>query len=477
MLLRFFRINDPYRLLGLLFVVVAISLVFFIDRPSLTIPELRGFLVGEAITNGQRMYSQIIDSTAPLMAAVYGLADWLFGRSVPARQVIALLLIFAQSAFFAILLISNKAYNDSTYVPALIFGVLCFFSFDVFSFSPELIGSSVLLLALNYLFKAVEFRSERDEIILNLGVCLGIATLIIFSYVVFLLVTVVILFVFTRPSIRKVLLLLFGFLLPHLAVLTLYYLRGETAALWSGFYQINFTVHGTVWMSGGGLLILAIIPAAYFLMSIFMLNREARFTKYQSQLFQVMLFWLFGGIIQISVTRDLSPHSFILFVPSLSYFISHYLLLIRRKWIGEAMLWIFIGGILLVSLLGRYGAQATVDYSRMFVTTSLYPNTHDKRIMTVGPEITVFRTNQQAGYFLEWELSRAILEHPEYYENVMLVSQSINSGQPDLIIDQQDKMKGFFERVPELRRQYVRDGDFYLKVKPTQPSPASAKPQ
>ena len=100
------------------------------------------------------------------------------------------------------MLINNKAYSDSTYVPALIFAVLCFLSFDLFSFSPELLASTVLLLALNYLFKEIEFRNERDEIILNLGVCLGLATLIIFSYSVFLPVTVLVLFIFTRPSIR-----------------------------------------------------------------------------------------------------------------------------------------------------------------------------------------------------------------------------------------------------------------------------------
>ncbi|MBK7651153.1 MAG: hypothetical protein IPJ20_11075 [Flammeovirgaceae bacterium] len=122
----------------------------------------------------------------------------------------ALLIIFFQGAYFAILLINNKAQSESTYLPALIFGVLCLYSFDMLSLSNELLASTFLLFALNNLFKEVEFRIQEDNILLNLGVYLGIASLFVLSYSVFLPGVIIILIVFTRLTLRKGLLLVLG---------------------------------------------------------------------------------------------------------------------------------------------------------------------------------------------------------------------------------------------------------------------------
>ena len=175
MLLRFFRINDPYRLIGLLIILILLALPFFINPSEITLPELRSMVVGEAVRNGKLMYIQVYDSTAPFASAIFGAVDWIFGRSLTGRHLLSLLVIFFQASFFSIVLITNKAYNDNTYLPALIFGLFCFLSFDFLSFSPELLASTFLLLALNNLFKEIEFRIQRDETILNLGVSLGMA--------------------------------------------------------------------------------------------------------------------------------------------------------------------------------------------------------------------------------------------------------------------------------------------------------------
>ena len=334
-MLRFFRINDPYRLIALLVILILLALPFFIDPASVTLAELRSFVIGEAIHSGKLMYIQVYDSTAPLASAFFWLADWIFGRSLAGRHSLSLLIIFFQASFFSIVLIVNKAYYDNTYLPALIFGLFCFLSFDFLSFSPELLASTFLLLALNNLFKEIEFRIQRDETILNLGAYLGIATLLVFSYAIFLVATLIILIVFTRINVRKAFLLLIGFLLPHAVLITLYFYWGHTAELWQNYYAPNLTLHGINLISIKGILMLSIVPLIYLVFSLFMLNREARFTKYQSQLFQVMFLWLIVAIIHTFIVRELSPQSFIVFIPSLSYLVSHYLLLIRRKWIAE----------------------------------------------------------------------------------------------------------------------------------------------
>jgi hypothetical protein len=147
--LRFFRVNDPYRLLAILVVLVLCSIPLFYDTPVLTLQSLRSMLVGENIADGKRMYTEIYDSSGPLAAVAFGAVDFVMGRSITGREILALVMIFFQASFFSILLINNRAYADNTYVPGLVYGVLCFISFDFLEFSPELLGSTMLLLALN----------------------------------------------------------------------------------------------------------------------------------------------------------------------------------------------------------------------------------------------------------------------------------------------------------------------------------------
>jgi hypothetical protein len=297
---------------------------------------------------------------------------------------------------------------------------------------------------------------------LNLGVYLGVASLFIFSYAIFLFATILILFVFTRLSARKLLLLLFGFVLPHALLITLYYYWVETASLWQNFYRPNFTVRGEMLIDTKSILVLSALPLAYFVFSLFMLSREARFTKYQSQLYQVMLQWLLFCLVQVLVTREFTPHSLIIFIPPLAYFISHYLLLIRRKWIAETMLWIFLIGLLSVNLLARRNKMKDVVYVALFPKASPYVNqVMGQRVMVLTDDPGIYQENKLAGYFLDWRLSREIFRQPGYYENVILVDQAFKKDPPDVIIDPDDLMHRFFDRLPEVQSRYRRDSLFY----------------
>lgn len=462
MLLRFFRINDPYRLLGLLLLLGILSLPFFISPADVMQQELRNMLIGNTLRSGNLMYVELFDSTPPIASLFFALTDGIFGKSLGAYHTLALIILFFQASFFAILLINNKAYTDSTYVPALVFGLLCFFSFDMLSLSAELIASTILLLGLNNLFKEIEFKIQRDEIILNLGVYLGVASLLVFSYIIFFFATIFILIAFTRMGIRKFFLLFLGFVLPHLLLWGFYFYKGEAGMLWQNFYAPNLTLNGESVLATKTLFYLSLIPIIYFVFSLFMLNREARFTKYQSQLFQVMFLWMICSFIHLFITRELTPHSFIIFIPSLAYFISHYLLLIRRKWIAETMLWLFIIGLVGVNLLSKHGRLTTIDYTSLFPKESKFSLViKDKSVMMLSNDWSIFKENRLAGYFLDWQLAENVFKQPDVYENVILVEKALQKNPPEVIVDPQDLMKNYFERIPALKAKYKKEAEFY----------------
>lgn len=464
-MLRFFRLNDPYRLLGLLLILIAISLPLLFPAAQWTIQELKSIVLGEALNDGKSMYIQLIDDTAPLAAWFAKWTYFAFGRSITARHVIALLVIFFQASYFAILLITNKAYNENTYLPALIFGILAFFSFDLLSLSPELLAATVLLFALNNLFKEIEFKIQRDEIILNLGVYLGVASLLVFSYSVFLLGALLLIILFTRITFRKTLLLIFGFLLPHAVLFTFFFFWNNHGNLIDYFYAPNFSWATVRWVSINSLFILAIIPVVYLVFSLVMLNRERHFTKYQSQLLQVMFIWLLITLIQLLFSRELTPHSFYPFIPPLAYFISHYLLLIRRKRIAETVLWIFMVGILTMNWVAGTGRIKSINYSSLLLPkTEHQTHVKNQRILVLEDGLSFYKQNKMAGYFLSWPLSKEIFGHPEYFENVILVGDSFQKDPPQTIVDKNDLMKPFFERIPHLKKQYRREGDYYYRI-------------
>ena len=127
-MLNYFRINDPYRLFGLLAVMLIIVLLLLIDTPGLTYPELKNFISGEKVREGNALYIELVDSTGPLAAWSNAFWDLCFGRSILARHILAFLIIFIQASYLGIVFSSKKAFAENTYIPSLIFAILFTFS-------------------------------------------------------------------------------------------------------------------------------------------------------------------------------------------------------------------------------------------------------------------------------------------------------------------------------------------------------------
>jgi hypothetical protein len=464
-MLRFFRINDPYRLLGVLLILIIVSLPFFIQPADQTIQELKSIVVGESLHAGKSLYIRLIDDMAPFSAWFSNATYVLFGHSILGRHILSFLIIFFQSAFFSKALVQHKVYNENTYLPALIFGLLAFYSFDLLSLSPELLASTLLVFALNNLFKEIEFKVQQDEIILNMGIYIGLASLFIFSYSAFLFGALLILILFTRITFRRAALLIFGFLLPHALIASFYFFWNHQGNLVQYFYEPNFTWQSLRLVSLKSVFLLGLIPIVYLLLSLFRLNREAHFTKYQSQLLQVMFLWILIGSVQLVFTREFTPHSLFPLIPPLTYFISHYLLLIRRKRIAEMMLWLFVLGLVITSWTARNGLISAVKYNALYLAGSPYESiVKGKRILILENDLAIYKQNKMASYFFNWPLSRNIFVNSDYVENVTLIDQSFQQDPPDVIIDKDNLMKPVLERIPRLKLLYKRDGSFYYKI-------------
>jgi hypothetical protein len=432
--------------------------------PALTFPELKSQVIGEKLNEDQNLYTGLVDNAAPLAGWFHEMVDSLFGRSLMARHIVAFVLLFLQGAYLGIMFIIRKVFNENTYIPSLIFCLLCLFSYDTLTLSAELAGLSFLLLALNNMFKEIEFRVQRDETIFNLGLFISIASLFSFAFVVFLICVMAILFFFARTTPRKFMLLIFGFLLPHLVVISIGYLNGSLAQLWQYFYVANLSPAREIFVSTKTLLVLGALPLFYFIISVFMLQREARFSKYQSQLLQVMFLWMGFSLLYIFYCKDLRPQNLIVFIPALTFLFTHFFLFIRRKRYAEMNIWFLLTGIVTMSYLARYNKLDSADYNMLTVAPMKGPAPKNQRILVLENNLAYFRENKLATPYLNWALSENIFRNPGYYENLTAVYHSLKTDPPQVIIDRENLMKPFFELIPEMKKQYRRMGNVYNRI-------------
>jgi hypothetical protein len=438
-------------------ILLVIYLPFFIGSQGLTVPELKSMIVGEKVHEGLSPYVELLDSTPPLTTWFYSFTDMLFGRSLLARHILAFLILFFQSAYLGIMFIDKKVFTENTFIPSVVFSLLAFFSFDTLALSGELLGAGFLLLALNNLFKEIEFKVQRDEIVFNLGLFISLASLCSFANSMYLLASLGVLAFYTRSSPRKYLLMVFGFMLPHIIVGSIYFLQGNLGALWSYYYLPNLEFNPNPLISFKSLIILSAIPLLYLLVSLVILNREARFSKYQSQLLQAMFLWLMSSIPQVLFSKDLRPQNLIVFIPCFTFFITHLFLMIRRRKFAEINLWVLIIGIVSVAYLSRYEKFSSVDYSSLLVKNET--PLKSEKVLFLGEGVAVYQSHKHGSGFFDWDLSRQIFEEPEYYENVLKVYLAIKNDPPDVIIDQNNLMPEFFRRIPELRKAYLKKNE------------------
>ncbi len=463
-MIRYFRINDPYRLAGTLVLFLLLNLPLFIDPPAVGVATLKSMVIGEKLNEDYKMYSQLVDNTAPLAAWSYEFFETLFGRSLTARHIFAFIFVFLQSAYLGMMMINRKVFNENTYIPSFLFLLLFFFSYDTISLTGELLGFVFLLPAINNIFREIEFRTQRDETVFNLGAYISLASLFSFGYSIFLFFAMAALITSGRITPRKFLLLTFGFLLPHLLVLSVTLLSGVLPDVWQHYYLSNLSLERIVRMPWDGLLVLAAVPTLYFLISSIMLQREARLSKYQSLLLQLMFLWIGFCFIYLLFCKDLRPQNLIVFIPGMTTLITHFLLFIRRRRFVEINGWVLLLGVVTVSYLARYEKLDWVSYEGLQVRATNEYGYADKRLLVLEDDMRFFLDNQLATPYLNWALSKRIFEGPDYYENVTDVYHAFTTDPPDIVIDKRNYLKPFLERIPELAKEYRRRGDVYVRA-------------
>ena len=462
-MIRFLSINDPYRLLVVLALMAVLGIYAHSRLPEATIPEIRGMITGEMMGENKLIYVRVMDSTPPVTALINRAIVEVAGRNLGIRHTLTIAVFFLQAVVFGLLLINNRAFEQQTYLPPFLYGVLLFFSLDSIAFTREVWSSAFLVLAIDRVFRQLQFREQQDANLQVLGLFVGLSSLCAFSYTVFFPGILLILATTTRLDLRQVLLYTTGFMLPHLIVMTIYASIDRFPELWANFYLTNFEFNTRTFMDLKSLLLLSVVPLTYLVLSLLMSARNTRFTRYQSQIFNVMFIWLVFGVVEVWLSRNRTAQSLVVCIPPIAYFITHYLSRIRRRWLAETMLWIFIGGLLTVSSLAMQGRISPISYAQTFAGNA-NSDLQEKKLLVLSPDLAVYRNNKAAGFFPEWAVTEQIFKDPGYYENIVTVYNAFQVDPPDVIIDPEQLMTEMFRHMPDVAKRYKKVGERYVRV-------------
>lgn len=435
-----------------------VRLPYLLYGTPTSLPELNWMLAGERLAAGYTMYVGVWDDTGPLVALIYSLIELVFDRNPLVYVILAILLTTYQALLFNNFLLNKKAYEENTYVPALVYILLSSFSFDFYFLSPVLIALTWILLAMRNVFYRIESRSQ-DNRILGTGIYLGLAVLCYLPSILFLLSTIMAYLLFTNVSFRRYLLLLYGTLLPLMVAVTYYFLNDALDAFISQYVLSFVELSHEMLADPLQLLYLSIVPLIFLLIAFYRVG-QMRFTNQQSKIQQIMFIKILATIGTLFFVHDLAPYHLLPLLPPAAFYITHYLLSIRRYLLAELATFLLATLCVLngyAFLFGWFSLHRVFPTEDLMVQESNYKDiVEGKKVLVLGDQPSIYQYAIPATPYLDWHLSSRQLSGVDYFGNLTEVYNNFSKDMPEVIIDLEGVMPGLQDRIPLLETSYTR---------------------
>ena len=448
-MIRFFRVNDPYRLIFVLGALVAIRVVYGVIGLPLSMPELKGLLLGEWLGAGFSMYSETFDYTAPLSAWTYQGIDFLFGRSRNAHWVISAMLVFFQAAIFNRTLLKNKVFPEPNYVAAFLYVIFSIATFDFFALSPQLMSLTWVVISIDHLIRKMD-NVSGDQLFLYPGFYLGIAGLFYFPSVAFFLVFFVALLLITRASLRRIMLFIYGWLTAYLIVILFLFLDGGLSEFWLTYF-VEISRDKIFYMSYFELFKWTALPSFVFVLALLVtLGKREGSLHAKTQQFMLLVFLASFGVLLIGGT--LAGTGLVFFIPVFTFFITNYFLNVRRRF----WRWIIPHLMIIGSVSAPYLGVAYGPFSESLVAEDVRDTTTEgKKIMIIGPLSPIYLNGKISGPFLDEDIGKRRLDDLDFYQKAPVFLDIFRKAKPDLVIDEWGAMEKIEHRFPEVEQMEI----------------------
>ena len=458
-MLNYFRINDLSRLLAIAIILVIIRLPFYIWGDVIGLEDIRYLLLGEKISGGDWLYVNIYTSEALFSGLLVGFIVLLFGKSIVALHIIAYFLTVIQVYLFNNLVTENRATISQTYYPGLFYALFISLFPGSFTLSPFLLAQTFLLVAINYQFNHLELKVKRDEKIILIGILISICSLMAGSAAIFIVPAYLVLALYTNTMYRRYILIGIGFVLPYLIIWGIFEISGHSGIFFS---SLPDQFDGK-WLIKSEFLYLSILPLFFLISFLGQSIFGGRFTNYQSTLNFAIFIWAIIAVVVFWMGRESGNRSFLLLVPIMALYASHYFL--ARRTFKRSL---YFGFILIVILYTNFAFSNRPSYLQKWISAepSVDSQYADKfsgqKVWVLEDGFEKYPIDALHGTaFFDYEMYQDIFYSPVDFFRISDVSRGFKGDFPDVILDKEGLLTNYFPHIPALDSLYTRNGDFW----------------
>tara|TARA_R110002012_G_scaffold320369_3_gene543517 strand:+ start:18839 stop:20218 length:1380 start_codon:yes stop_codon:yes gene_type:complete len=459
-LFSFFKLNDPFRLIGIGIYILLLTIVYLTLNPfPITNPQLMWMLLGERLGQGYFLYQDIIDDNGPLSAGFFTFMDWTFGRNLFAYEVVGRVLISLQILYWNSMLIKFRAFDVNTYLPAIIMAALFHFSFDMLSLSPVLLGSTFLILALGQLFSQTVLQKDTSESTLLIGIYAGLATGFNPNYILFLPYMIFTGIAISSFSFRQLMLSLVGYFLPLLLISVFYFWNDgleEAIQIW----PLTFLSQKYEYQSLLNWLIIGIFPLFLAVVGYFMATVLRGSTINQQKQRQLIIIWLLFSVAEFFVIKKQAAYQLVILIPGLTYLITQFFLNIKKEFIGKIAFYLLVIGLPAFSF---WYWQRTINDSEYFVDKT--DKEYTGNILVLGDNLSPYLESSLGGPFLNYRLSKLYLDQERGLREKARLFQMLQKQKPAIVIDPNGDFEKLLKQFPALEVQYSKTSTNIFKLK------------
>jgi len=467
-MLGFFRINVADRWLFLLALIVLISLPAYFLGIEPTIPQEIAKQVGHRLSEGNWLYRDCHTETGPLSALVYALLAFSGSYIDKLSLVFAWLMLVLQGYLFIQLVLKYEVFTERNYVAGLVFMILALSCFPFLIVSDVSIGSTFILIALLRVIKHLRSPIAEDEMLFT-GTLIGLATLSFIPLLLFMVVPILAFSLYTGTTLRQYFLLSLGFFLP-LLIMGLVFFMGNMYGFFyddylTSIFHLQTAYYASIELTG----VYIFIPFLFMVFAFLAIANNRKFINFQVSVQVTMFIILIIGLLVIVVSPFRSLSTLELFILPATYFITQFLYLVKRKWLAEStlLLWLVVSLLLNYTILSAGSSTLLgIKLEEMYVKSDDLGN-YKGSILVLDNDYSKYHNRILATPYFNPELSAKYFEAMDDYSVVLEVYNNFSSDWPEIIVAK-DKtaLKKLFDRMPILSTHYqeINTKEGYYKL-------------
>lgn len=433
----------------------------FWNSLPITNPQLIWMVLGERLRDGNLLYLDVIDDTGPLSAVFFTLVDILFGRNKLVYELLGRGLIIFQIIFWGAILSRYRMYEENTYLPAVIMLALFHTSFDLLTLTPNLLGSTFLILSLGLLFSQTLLQQETNESTLLIGVYAGLAAGFYPNYILFLPYMIVAGITVSGFSFRQLMLSITGYSIPILLIAVYYFWNDGLAAAFNVWPMI-FKSENYQLQSYQSWLPLVAFPVLLGIIgySLSILGRSSTINHQKQR--QLMVIWIIFLVVEVFFVKIQAAYQLIIFFPPFTFLITQFFMFATKGIFTKISLFLLVLGLPIFAF--WFGYSKVEKHPDYFVKKSP-PIEFPGSVMILGDDLSPFLSSKMGGPFLNYKLSKLFLENdrdlPQKTELFLLLQRA----PAEVVLDPNGLFEKIMKAYPALESQYSnpKSGVYLLK--------------